>query len=220
LQTYGTGTMPTTAKKCQQPQPSGSMEYPVFDPAMFHAWFYGCYAHPQFLHAVYSASHAAAVAAHAAALAASASDYDQQPRSKRRKLPYGSANASTASGGGDNLDYTMLRRGDVTFKPYSDDLDKQGRPRKGPRGATTSVSGYQLPQKRCHKESNRSTGISNLRRFRMGDGNEMRTMSEMEDEETERHSRTTVGNLFPEILEMILCQLDVKSKGRAARVSV
>ncbi len=167
------------------------------------------------------------MAAAAAAAAVSARDYEAS-RPKRRKLdpslpPSAGAAAASAAAASDAPTTRLLRsRGHVTFKPYSDDLESGGccsfsvddgnaisqRKRKlGQAGGSSGENGEVIAA------SYGSGEAAGLRRRRLVEARERKRKA------AEAATETTVRDLFPEIMAKIFSYLDVKSKGRAARVS-
>lgn len=144
-----------------------------------------------------------------------ARDFCDPPRPKRRKTNELSDSNTTSLG--------MLRnRGHVTFKPYSDDIEsgcgcssdndhrrflflqlQPNQKRKKPRENDQSGSGA--------NEDNRNSNVR--RRLKAGQVRERLL-------EKKTVEKTTIGNIFPEVLAIIFQYLDVQSKGRAARVSI
>eukprot|EP00096_Caligus_rogercresseyi_P013859 TRINITY_DN6457_c0_g1_i1.p1 TRINITY_DN6457_c0_g1~~TRINITY_DN6457_c0_g1_i1.p1 ORF type:complete len:539 (-),score=131.84 TRINITY_DN6457_c0_g1_i1:255-1721(-) len=113
------------------------------------------------------------------------------PSSKRRKLEKTE----------ELLLNTRLRRGPVTFRPYSDSLVNastalESRPERYRTRKSTHHRGDQSPSRREGGEQGSST----------------------RSERSQEDSGTTVGHLFPEVLTLIFEYLDIQSKGRVARV--
>ena len=145
------------------------------------------------------------------------------PRAKRRKLdPLNCGQSGVAS----QAEITRLKkRGHVTFKPYNTDdnsacdnplfpLHLRGRPYAsiyGGSGSGFDGESRRRPLKRKHGQSNCSNNVMLQEDFESLE----RARAEAEVEQ----GKTKVGNLFPEILTTIFLYLDVKSKGRCARVS-
>ena len=118
-----------------------------------------------------------------------ARDFCDPPRPKRRKTNELSDSNTTSLG--------MLRnRGHVTFKPYSDDIE----------------SGCGCSSDNDHRRFLFLQLQPNQRRLKAGQVRERLL-------EKKTAEKTTIGNIFPEVLAIIFQYLDVQSKGRAARVS-
>ena len=181
---------------------------PSFDPSFLYAAWYGSPLYFNHPHVVQAAAFTAAAAAAAAAVAAT-SDCYEPPSCKRRKT---GNSFSDAMGEQDEVTRVYSRRGPVTFRPYS---DVESGMRRGYRKNTHGTGGDWDGRTPGAK---RKVGSTREAKARVGSGREKAAQANVADDED--NGRTTIGNLFPEILEMIFGNLDIRSKGRAARVSI
>ena len=180
-----------------------------FDQTYHHATWYGSpiyYNHPHLVHAAF----AAAAAAAAAAATAASPDCYEPPRCKRRKM----ANPVSDPIDADEMTRVFSRRGPVTFRPYSDDLIEPGMSTIGLRGYRKGRHG--VGGEGRTQGAKRKLGSGRESKATVGRDSEMMSQSNIDDDRD--NDKTTIGNLFPEILEMIFGHLDIRSKGRAARV--
>ena len=188
-----------------------------FDPTYHHATWYGSpiyYNHPHLVHAAFTAASAAAAAAAAAATAAATADCYEPPRCKRRKM----TNPVSDPIDPDEMTRVSSRRGPVTFRPYSDDLIEPGMRSIGLRGYRKGRHGMGGDGDGRTPGAKRKLGIGRETKATVGRDRELTAQSNVDDDSD--NDKTTIGNLFPEILEMIFGQLDIRTKGRAARVSM
>ena len=227
-----TSAAAASAAHCYPPPPLPPPPHLMDHAALFGAW-YGYNFYPAAV-AAYPHMVNAAINAALAAVA----ECEQQPRCKKRKLSSGAAaaaassssSAGAASGASADPDSLATHvqlstsRGVVTFRPY-DDHNKPGLIQSG-------MIGY----RNCHWAANgEETGRTTLKRKHGSySGKEAKSSGDARrdlmgrqmirgaaGERVEADSgRTTVNSLLPEILEMIFRHLDIKSKGRAAKVSM
>lgn len=143
----------------------------------------------------------------------------EQPKAKRRKLDNCAtgSNSSHLSASNSASEVTRLkRRGQVTFKPYNDTSDHGSLLLHGRRRGS-SVFGE------CPNELTRGGALK--RKHGEAISVDPRRGENSKDwahnkkcQEAELLKGTTIGNLFPEILSNIFQYVDVKTKGRCARV--
>ena len=156
----------------------------------------------------------AAAAAAAAATATSNADCYEPPRCKRKKMMNPVSDPMDA----DEMTRVFSRRGPVTFRPYSDDLIEPGMRSIGLRGYRKGRHGMGGDGDGRTPGAKRKLGIGRETKATVGRDRELTAQSSIDDDGD--NDKTTIGNLFPEILEMIFGYLDIRGKGRAARVSM
>ena len=188
---------------------------PSFDTTFLYAAWYGSPVYFNHPHIVQAAAFTAAAAAAAAAAAPATSDCYDPPSTKRRKMGNSFSDPLVDQ---DEVTRVFSRRGPVTFRPYSDDLIESGMRSIVLRGYRKNTHGTGGDWDGKTPGTKRKVGSTKEAKAKVGSGREKTSQANVADDED--NGKTTIGNLFPEILEMIFGNLDIRSKGRAARVSI
>ncbi len=141
--------------------------------------------------------------------------FAEQPRAKRRKIEASPAEVQASNEPiMASITNTRLNRSSrgVTFKPYSDiRLDNPNLRHCTSLHGTRGERPLQGLKRRFDERGSGGHGVKSV--------DFANNLQNVVKGQKAHGNRSTIGNLFPEILSMIFEYLDVQSKGRAAQVS-